>query len=217
MQALIQKAQNIIRTALEKYSLEQVAIIFNGGKDSVVLLELVRTVLRADLSQRDNKKRFPIKVIYFRSDDTFPEIDEFINQMVNRYSLELITITSQSIKSGLTRLKKTYPDIQALMIGTRSTDPHGGALSSFSPTSSGWPEYMRINPLLEWSYEAIWKYILTFSMPYCSLYDQGYTSIGDRSSTFPNPALKRDMNSEIVEYEPAWLLEDGSRERDDRI
>lgn len=65
-------------------------------------------------------------------------------------------------------------------------------------------------------------------MPYCSLYDRGYTSIGLTHNTVPNPALRlvaRDMDSkmksnfgaESVEYLPAHCLAHSELERDCRV
>jgi FAD synthetase len=46
-------------------------------------------------------------------------------------------------------------------------------------------------------------------MPYCSLYDQGYTSLGDMATTQKNPALEREDGS----FAPAYELKQTSEER----
>lgn len=35
-----------------------------------------------------------------------------------------------------------------------------------------------INPVIDWSNEDIWEFIHRYEIPYCSLYDQGYTRLG---------------------------------------
>jgi 3'-phosphoadenosine 5'-phosphosulfate sulfotransferase (PAPS reductase)/FAD synthetase len=47
---------------------------------------------------------------------------------------------------------------------------------------------------------------------YCSLYDEGYTSIGAVTDTLPNVSLKRADGS----YSPAYDLVDGTQERNGR-
>lgn len=82
-------------------------------------------------------------------------------------------------------------------------------------TDNGWPQIMRVFPLLDWVYSDIWDYLLTFHVPYCSLYDNGYTSLGNTNDTFPNPYLRRHDTNEN-KYLPAHKLLDGSKERSGR-
>lgn len=35
-----------------------------------------------------------------------------------------------------------------------------------------------LNPIIEWSNEDVWEFIHAYSIPYCSLYDQGYKRLG---------------------------------------
>ena len=71
-----------------------------------------------------------------------------------------------------------------------------------------------------------------FKLPYCSLYDEGYTSLGTTKDTLPCPALKKpfadtsssnsnsNSNSNIndeCQYWPAYMLRDWDQERAGRI
>jgi FAD synthetase len=47
-------------------------------------------------------------------------------------------------------------------------------MKPFEKTDPGWPDFMRINPILDWTYSEIWEYILSQKLPYCVLYEQGY-------------------------------------------
>jgi phosphoadenosine phosphosulfate reductase len=53
------------------------------------------------------------------------------------------------------------------------------AASPFDPSRGRW----KLNPLAYWSYDKVWSYIRNNSVPYNTLYDQGYTSIGDEMTT----------------------------------
>ncbi|MGM0612073.1 MAG: phosphoadenylyl-sulfate reductase [Bacteroidota bacterium] len=49
-----------------------------------------------------------------------------------------------------------------------------------------WDDYhqiIKINPLINWTYEDIWEYIRTNNVPYHKLHDQGYPSIGCQPCT----------------------------------
>ena len=65
-------------------------------------------------------------------------------------------------------------------------DPHSEGQDVFCPSDHGYPPFMRVNPILEWGYGDVWAFLRVTSVPYCSLYDRGYTSIGSVHNTFPN-------------------------------
>jgi FAD synthetase len=52
-------------------------------------------------------------------------------------------------------------------------------------------------------------------LPYCSLYDLGYTSLGEVHNTIKNPFLKYELDG-IELYKPAYMLEDEDKERESR-
>lgn len=86
-------------------------------------------------------------------------------------------------------------------------------LNEVHATDNGWPKFIRINPILNWSYSLIWEYIDKNYIEYCSLYREGYTSLGSLSRTKPNPKLL----SEKGVFLHARALNDGSYERLGRI
>jgi FAD synthetase len=100
-------------------------------------------------------------------------------------------------------------------MGVRRTDPHSSNLKYFSSTDESWPSFMRINPILEWDLDNIWNYIKLLNIPYCILYDRGYTSIGNMDDTLPNDCLR---NSEMQSgFSPAYSFYDTNNERFGRI
>lgn len=52
--------------------------------------------------------------------------------------------------------------VEAIFVGTRRTDPHGGRLGSFQRTDGGWPGFMRVHPVIEWRYGEVWA--VSFSL-----------------------------------------------------
>ena len=132
--------------------------------------------------------------------------------------MTLLTIKSYSLnlqffncpfKEGLVKLTND-DSIKVIVMGTRRSDPHGEHLERLSPSSPGWPNFLRLNPCLDWKYNDIWDFLRLFNVPYCTLYDQGYTSVGGKSNTVRNEELKIDENS----YKPAYMLVNEKAERD---
>lgn len=64
----------------------------------------------------------------------------------------------------------------------------------------------------------MWHFLRLFELPYCSLYAEGYTSLGKSADTFPNPYLKkRHGGGEMGErFWPAWCLANFTKERSGR-
>lgn len=58
-------------------------------------------------------------------------------------------------------------------MGSKKSDPYCQHLEKISPSdiNKGYPPFFRINPIIDWSYEQVWTFILDFNIPYCKLYD----------------------------------------------
>ena len=100
-------------------------------------------------------------------------------------------------------------------MGNRRTDPWSNDLEPFCKSSPGWPDFTRILPVLDWSYGDVWKFLKEFNLPYCSLYDEGYTSLGEINNTIKNPHLKVIVNGE-TQFLPAFELLNEEDERESR-
>lgn len=130
------------------------------------------------------------------------------------YGLEIIR-KQRPIRSALSALLEERCNLKASLMGIRKGDPGSENLQPFAPTDSDWPQLIRVNPILHWSYSQVWTFLLKHNIPYCSLYDQGYTSIGSKSTTMRNPLLKDPNNPSA--YLPAYTLLDKSAEREGRV
>lgn len=77
------------------------------------------------------------------------------------------------MKEGLKDYLDSQDKVKAIFIGTRRTDPYSSHLTDFNMTDGGWPEIMRIHPVLDWDYVDIWMFLRRSNIRYCMLYDQG--------------------------------------------
>ncbi|KAI9086287.1 hypothetical protein K1719_031741 [Acacia pycnantha] len=146
--------------------------------------ELDISCIKGDNSPNGSLKDFPIQTIYFECSGAFPDINSFTYETAALYGLQIDNI-HLDFKSGLETLLKNKP-IRAIFLGVRVGDPTAIGQEQFSPSSPGWPAFMRVNPILDWSYRDVWAFLLTCKVQYCCLYDRGYTSIGSIHDTVSN-------------------------------
>ncbi|OQO09418.1 hypothetical protein B0A48_04816 [Cryoendolithus antarcticus] len=224
----------IIQEALERYSSDELSISYNGGKDCLVLLILYLAALHRYTTspcppkQTNGSPQAPartpeplpqtLRSVYILSPHPFPEVDAFVATSAKTYHLSLARY-AKPMREAFTDYLANEPAIRAIFVGTRRTDPHGSALKHFDPTDRGWPAFMRIHPVIDWHYAEIWAFIRELDVPYCELYDMGYTSLGGTTDTHPNPALRADPGGgmegkqEKRVFRPAYELEEDDEER----
>ncbi|KAH8266677.1 hypothetical protein KR018_009525 [Drosophila ironensis] len=203
----LEQSRALIRKTLESYQPGEWIVSFNGGKDCTVLLDIVAKMKPSWVT---------LRAVYVRSRDPFEELECFVTATSKRYEMELLRYEG-ILKMAIEQLVEDEPKLQAVFLGCRRSDPGCSKLKEMAPTDNDWPPLMRIFPLLEWSYHDIWSYLRAKELPYCSLYDEGYTSLGERHATQQNPNLLvyNDKLGKLT-YQAAYELEDSHLERDGR-
>ncbi|KFY26058.1 hypothetical protein V491_01482 [Pseudogymnoascus sp. VKM F-3775] len=203
-------ALGVITAALEKYTLEEISISYNGGKDCLVLLILFLCALATHPAPLPTR----LQSVYIISPHPFQEVDDFVDESEADYSLDLARY-AMPMKAAFAKYLEDQTQVKAIFVGTRRTDPHGMLLTHFDQTDQGWPAFMRVHPVIDWHYAEIWGFIRAMEVPYCQLYDQGYTSLGGTTDTHPNPALKADKGNGANDgkFRPAYELVEDKAER----
>ena len=268
---------------------EAIALSFNGGKDSTVILHLLRLALFAgdeeeeegeggggdeeQAREQPTRRRRPglrgVRSFYFdtsapaqaaaalaedakvpdggsvvpaaadaasaqQTPGDFCEVAAFVRATDAAYALGVDYLADRDFKGGLGRYcrggaggaeeakgperglsgapPRPLPPIAAILLGTRRGDPNADGQDHFCPSSRGWPPFMRLNPVLDWGYADVWRFLRLGGLPHCSLYDRGYTSLGSPATTLPNAALRRADGT----FAPAHELADGRLERQGR-
>lgn len=184
-------AKKIIDEASDKFAQEKTVLAWTGGKDSTVLLHMVREMY--------GSIKFP--VMFNDSTLEFPEIYEFIEKVTEDWKLELVIerhdtemlkkyekSKSESEKFMLLREMKIKAlkdfqvrnSIEAYIVGIRWDEHPSRSKEKFF---SARKNHMRVHPILDFTEADIWEYIHKFSVPYVSLYDKGYRSLGEKPLT----------------------------------
>lgn len=181
---------------------------------------------------QNNSTPFPSSIpsIYAYPPDPFPAVTSFVASSSKTYHLDLAHIPTNprpppnspvpkvTIRDAFATYLAPRPHIRAIFVGTRRTDPHGEKLTFFDPTDHGWPKFMRIHPVIDWKLAEIWQFLRADEirgkegqekLDWCTLYDEGYTSLGGTNDTVPNPRLRMEDGR----YKPAWEMDDDGEER----
>ena len=132
----------------------EVCLSYNGGKDCTLLLFLLISYLRTKYPHQK------LPVFYQKQADAFPEIDEFVSFIVERWPRPVATLTNarlfsnvstcfrypaelmvlsvcaEQMKDGLGIFLQENPHLKAIMVGTRYDDPHSGKRLFRNPSPS---------------------------------------------------------------------------------
>ena len=185
-------AQEILRFCLDSFP-GRVSLACSFQKEEAVLLDMLLGI--------DPKARvFAIDMHYL-----FPETYQLWREVEQRYDMKIEVFEGpRSEELAAThgeRLWETKPD---LYLAIAKVEPLNRALMDLdcwitgirrdqSPTRANAPklvwddahELWKANPLADWSDGDCWTYIRERGLPYNSLHDRGYASIGDTHSTLP--------------------------------
>eukprot|EP00953_Heterococcus_sp_UTEX-ZZ885_P036944 19016-Heterococcus_DN1.PRE.1 len=154
----------------------------------------------------ENNRLFKPRTIYFNNPKEFPEVRELVHSTAQQFGLDLrvyegsfvkglqrcmaemeaettgATVAETTVGTTTAQQCRTGPLAFGFVLGTRRGDPNCGVQTAFTPSSDWMPPFMRVNPILDWEYG---------QLPYPSLYDKGYTSLGVVDDTLRNPALRK--------------------------
>jgi len=133
-----------------------------------------------------------------------------VRRMVGEHGINLF-YSSQENRKLCCHIRKTEPLRQALsgysvwITGLRreqSAARQDLELVSFDPEFN----ILKVNPLLNWSTAEVWEYIRLNRVPYNTLHDQGYPSIGCQ------PCTRAVMEGEDIRAGRWWWEESGKKE-----
>ncbi len=190
----IEKAKLVIKEAAKKFPNKSIAVAWTGGKDSTVLLHLIKKTF-------DGK--IPFKVFFNDSTLEFREIYSFIKKLKKDWRLDLLWIkhlpqdlyaykrtADKEEKMEIMRIAKINAinfvlskyKIKVFVSGIRRDEHEARSKETYFSKRSN---HVRVHPILDFTVKDIWTYIKKYQVPYVSLYDKGYKSLGEKPFTKP--------------------------------
>ncbi|PTN34471.1 phosphoadenosine phosphosulfate reductase family protein [Desulfonatronum sp. SC1] len=184
---IILHSRRILEQVLAAHGPEQTAVAWTGGKDSTVVLWLWRSLLR-------ERGMAPCRAVNLDTGLKFPEVLELRDQVAREWEIDLhvqrpyISLDDYPVaqnKLACCRDLKILPlqqavgdlHLSALLTGLRRDEsPSRCDRQPVEPRES--PDHLQVNPILDWTEMDIWACIMEQGLPYCTLYAQGYRSLG---------------------------------------
>lgn len=244
--AMIQKkmedAKNIVREAFKIYNQNDIQIAYTGGKDSTLVLHIIKMVCDED------GYKMP-KCFCIDEGDMFDEVRDFIEEAKEKYGIEVEYIHNSDVSSAAgneigtivevsalnqrnrkelerlgyeeddfvyepesfvgNHLMKTVTlnmylednNIKAFFEGIRWDEQEARMNEKYfspRPATEYSPEHMRVCPILHFTERDVWDAIFHYNIPVCCLYEQGYRSLGVKSTTSKSddrPAWEQDLEN----------------------
>jgi phosphoadenosine phosphosulfate reductase len=213
-----QSPQKILERALSLF--DNLAISFSGAEDVVLI----------DMAHRINKD---IKVFILDTGRLHPETYQFIDQVRKRYgiTIEIMYPDAAAVEAlvnakGLfsfyedghkeccdirkvAPLRRKLSTLDAWVTGQRkdqnpSTRASVPVVQVDNAFSTGENSLIKFNPLANWTSADVWMYIRTYEVPYNSLHERGFVSIGCEPCTRPTLPTQH-------EREGRWWWEDAGK------
>ncbi|MDO8281358.1 MAG: phosphoadenosine phosphosulfate reductase family protein [Thermodesulfovibrionia bacterium] len=233
----IAHSKKIIKEAIDKFGVDNLALAWTGGKDSTTMTWLFR----------ESCKELGVKMpmcMFIDEGYVFEEIWDIFNQLKKEWNLDAriaknIDVASKAEKVGdmvkvsslnernrkeialLEITDEEFPfepesfignhlmktiamnmfleenKITALATAIRWDEQEARVQETFfSPRKN--PPHMRIQPILHFKERDIWDFIFQYKVPFCTLYNIGYRSLGAKGSTTKMsdiPAWEQDLEN----------------------
>lgn len=179
----VARSREVISAALERFNRREIAVAWTGGKDSTTVIHIIRTLFKGDI---------PFRVLNIDTSVKFSEIYEFRDRVAREWGLDLVVLRHENarsvletakdpaeccsiLKTGVLKEGISRHGIRALFTGIRWDEHPARADELYFSERDG---HVRVNPILHFLEKDIWAYIRGNNVPYCSLYDKGYRSLG---------------------------------------
>lgn len=230
LQKLEEKSIYLLREARSRF--EKTAILFSGGKDSMVSLYLCQKAFFGQI---------PFPALYIHHGTDFPETYEFVAKITKDLGLTLMKAEAERKSDEITHTLEGLNKVEALkrvmvqeafdalIVSIRKDESQvRGREEYFSPRDqdfkwhpSSRPQnisHWRVHPLLDWTEIDVWQYIKAKEIPVNPLYfakdGKRFRSIGYPEATRAFRSGAKNIDEIIEELKETKIPERTGRAQD---
>lgn len=183
--------QEVLRWALDELH-PRIAMASSFGAEDVVVIDMlmkinpkarVFTLDTGRLNQETYDVMDEIRDRYnINIEVMFPDTGE-VEQMVRVNGMNLFyqSVGNRRLCCGIRKvhpLKKILSGLDGWITGLRADQTGVRSSAQKIETDAQHSDIIKVNPIIEWTWEQTWDYIKKNNIPYNKLHDKGYTSIG---------------------------------------
>jgi phosphoadenosine phosphosulfate reductase len=174
--------ENKVKTAIEVLKAyeppEGYYVAFSGGKDSIVILDLVRKAgVKHDTHYNITGVDPPELVRFIK--EYYPDvIREHIKKTMWQLIVEKVMPPTRRVRYCCEFLKERGGTNRHVITGVRKQESSKRAKRKLNEICFKGHGKRYLNIIIEWSEKEVWGYIRTYNLNYCKLYDEGWKRIG---------------------------------------
>lgn len=149
----------------------------SGGKDSCVILELVKMAGVKHDAHHSLTTIDPPELVYFLRDH---HKETIIHRPDKPFLTALVKngFPQRQIRWCCKEYKETGGSGRLVITGVRAAESYKRARRNFLETCMHDPSKRYLHIIFTWSESDVWDFIKKYNVPYCKLYDEGNSRIG---------------------------------------
>ena len=191
LNAKLKTPQEVLRWALDNLH-PRIAVASSFGAEDVAIIDMISNinpkarVFTLDTGRLNQETYDVMDEIRSRYDMNievmFPDNDE-VEQMVRVNGMNLFyhSVGNRKLCCGIRKvhpLNRMLSTLDGWITGLRADQTEVRSNSNKIEIDSQHNDIIKVNPILEWSWEQTWDYIKKNNIPYNKLHDKGFPSIG---------------------------------------